>query len=110
MKMEFKKNMGYRPIKIGISTEKKHVYVKMDLMTDTCKPTRLFWLEVNNQEEAQMMSERLNEVLNRWTDEIAKDCLIYLTPRHRSELKRKLRGWDIRKEGWNKCPDRLSLK
>ena len=102
--MSFKKNRN-RPIDIGMNTDKNHVYIEMDLQTDTCNPTRAFWLKVNNQEEAQMMSERLNEILERWQTEIAKDCLSHLDFGDWGRLKKILSGWSTKKEAWIKFPE-----
>lgn len=59
-----------------------------------------FSYNCNDENYAELLKEKLNELLLEYKKEIAKDALLYLNHREITQLKRKLKGWDSRKDLW----------
>ncbi len=77
------------------------VTIEIDSELGTCTPVYMFSFDCsNNQEYAEMLTNQMNKVLEKWKVEIAKEAYMYLSEYETSQLKKKLRDWNSREGYW----------
>ena len=76
------------------------VWMKVNSNLETRNSIYYFGFTCDNQEEAELLSKHLNNELDKWKKEMARNCTDWLECEEISSLKRGLQHWHVGKHCW----------
>ena len=84
----------------GIYRDNTKVIMQIDSNLGTCRPIYNWEWDFGEQEKAELLARHFNKCLAEFKTNIAERAWYYLNSDQKSELKKKLRNWDSKKECW----------
>ena len=84
------------------SIDRENATIKIRINSDlgTCRPIYLFTFNCHDQETAELLTRHLREELDKFKKSIAVNSIYFLEPFELTELKKKLKNWNIKKASW----------